>query len=94
MQKRKKALQGLKVVDFSWVFTGPIVTKYLGDHGAEIIKIESATRPDGTRLMTPFAPGAMGLNSSGVFANYNSRPTITPASTASTLTCVSRGEKR
>ena len=72
MQKRKKALQGLKVVDFSWVFTGPIVTKYLGDHGAEIIKIESAARPDGTRLMTPFAPGAMGLNSSGVFANYNS----------------------
>jgi benzylsuccinate CoA-transferase BbsF subunit len=72
MQKKKNALQGLKVVDFSWVFTGPIVTKYLGDHGAEIIKIESAARPDGTRLMTPFAPGAMGLNSSGVFANYNS----------------------
>jgi len=70
--KSKYALEGLKVVDFSWVFTGPIVTKYLGDHGAEVIKIESATRPDGTRLMTPFKPGAMGLNASGVFANYNS----------------------
>lgn len=70
--KRKYALDGLKVVDFSWVFTGPMVTKFLGDHGAEVIKIESATRPDGTRLMTPFKPGAMGLNSSGVFANYNS----------------------
>jgi len=70
--KRKYALEGLKVVDFSWVFTGPIVTKYLGDHGAEVIKIESATRPDGTRLMTPFKPGAMGFNASGVFANYNS----------------------
>jgi crotonobetainyl-CoA:carnitine CoA-transferase CaiB-like acyl-CoA transferase len=31
---KKQALEGLKVVDFSWVFTGPIVTKYLGDHGA------------------------------------------------------------
>jgi len=70
--KKKRPLEGLKVVDFSWVFTGPMVTKYLGDHGAEIIKIESAARPDGTRLMTPFAPGAMGLNGSGVFANYNS----------------------
>ncbi len=70
--KRKYALEGLKVVDFSWVFTGPIVTKFLGDHGAEIIKIESATRPDGTRVYTPIKPGAMGLNSSGVFANYNS----------------------
>ncbi len=69
---KKQALQGLKVVDFSWVFTGPMVTKYLGDHGAEIIKIESATRPDGTRLMTPFIGGEMSLNRSGVFANYNS----------------------
>ena len=72
MKKRKYALEGLKVVDFSWVFTGPIVTKFLGDHGAEIIKIESATRPDGTRVYTPIKPGAVGLNSSGVFANYNS----------------------
>jgi len=72
MKKRKYALEGLKVVDFSWVFTGPIVTKFLGDHGAEIIKIESATRPDGTRVYTPIRPGAVGLNSSGVFANYNS----------------------
>ncbi|MEE8471325.1 MAG: CoA transferase [Dehalococcoidia bacterium] len=68
----KQALAGLKVVDFSWIFTGPIVTKYLGDHGAEIIKIESATRPDGTRLMTPFTGGQISLNRSGVFANYNS----------------------
>src|SRR4030043_466650 len=69
---KKYALEGLKVLDFSWVFTGPIVTKYLGDHGAEVIKIESATRPDGTRLLTTFKPGAVGLNASGVFANYNS----------------------
>ena len=72
MKRTKYPLEGLKVVDFSWVFTGPIVTKFLGDHGAEIIKIESATRPDGTRVYTPIRPGAMGLNSSGVFANYNS----------------------
>ena len=72
MKKRKYALKGLKVVDFSWVFTGPIVTKFLGDHGAEIVKIESATRPDGTRVFTPFKDGEFGMNRSGVFANYNS----------------------
>jgi benzylsuccinate CoA-transferase BbsF subunit len=68
----KRPLEGLKVLDFSWVFTGPIVTKFLGDHGAEIVKIESATRPDGTRVYTPFKDGVMGLNRGGVFANYNS----------------------
>ena len=70
--KVKQALEGIKVVDFSWVFAGPIVTKYLGDHGAEIIKIESATRPDGTRMVTPFMGGVSGLDGSAVFANYNS----------------------
>lgn len=69
--KRKQASGGLKVVDFSWLFTGPVVTKYLGDHGAEVIKIESAARHDGARLMTPFAGGELGLNRSGVYANCN-----------------------
>jgi len=68
----KYALDGLKVLDFSWVFTGPIVTKFLGDHGAEVIKIESAVRADGSRMITPFKGGTAGLNRSGVFANYNS----------------------
>ena len=70
--ENKYALEHLKVVDFSWVFTGPIVTKYLGDHGAEVIKIESAVQPDGTRMITPFKDGVPGLDRSGVFADYNS----------------------
>ncbi|MBV9170169.1 MAG: CoA transferase [Chloroflexi bacterium] len=36
----------MRVVDFSWVMTGPICTRYLAALGAEIIKIESSTRPD------------------------------------------------
>ncbi|MFC1974120.1 CaiB/BaiF CoA transferase family protein [Chloroflexota bacterium] len=66
------ALEGLKVVDFSWIFTGPIATTFLADNGAEVIKIESATRPDGTRMLKPFKDGIEGLNRSGIFANYNS----------------------
>ena len=41
----QNALEGVRVVDFSWVVAGPYCTKLLGLMGAEVIKIESATRP-------------------------------------------------
>src|SRR5450759_2505483 len=43
---RNLSLQGVRVVDFSWVMAGPMATKMLGAMGAEIIKIESSERPE------------------------------------------------
>ncbi|HQS68095.1 MULTISPECIES: CoA transferase [unclassified Novosphingobium] len=47
---RPGPLSGVKVLDFAWALVGSITTKTLGDLGAEIVKIESRTRPDLARL--------------------------------------------
>jgi crotonobetainyl-CoA:carnitine CoA-transferase CaiB-like acyl-CoA transferase len=39
-------LAGIRIIDFSWVLTGPICTKFLAALGAEVIKVESRARPD------------------------------------------------
>ncbi len=38
-------LNGLKVLDFSTLLPGPFASLYLADLGAEVIHVESATRP-------------------------------------------------
>ncbi len=64
-------LQGIRVVDFSWRATGPIAARMLAWHGAEVIRIESATRLCGMRQTPPFTPGVGGLNVGAWFNNYN-----------------------
>ncbi|MCJ2072204.1 CoA transferase [Methylobacterium sp. J-030] len=50
------ALAGVKIVDLSRVLGGPLCTQYLGDHGAEVIKIEPP-QGDETRGWGPFGEG-------------------------------------
>jgi crotonobetainyl-CoA:carnitine CoA-transferase CaiB-like acyl-CoA transferase len=43
------ALAGLRVVDASTLFAGPMAAMHLGDMGADVIKVEHPRRPDPSR---------------------------------------------
>src|SRR6185437_146139 len=65
------AFEGINVLDFTWVAVGPITTKYLADHGADVIKIETGTHIDVLRAAPPYTDGKFGVNRSQFFADYN-----------------------
>jgi benzylsuccinate CoA-transferase BbsF subunit len=64
-------LAGVKVTDFTWIGAGSFTTKILADMGADVVKLETATRPDTLRLMPPFKDQVSGVNRSGYFADRN-----------------------
>lgn len=63
--------EGLKVADFSWVGVGPISAKYLADHGADVIRIESATKADNLRTAGPYKDNQPGWNRSQFYGEFN-----------------------
>jgi benzylsuccinate CoA-transferase BbsF subunit len=65
------AFEGVHVLDFTWYAVGPVTVKYLADNGADVIRIESASRPDGLRLAPPWKDAHPGINNSQFFADYN-----------------------
>src|ERR1700712_791651 len=42
-------LEGLRVLDVSTLFAGPLAATFLGDFGADVTKIEHPSRPDAAR---------------------------------------------
>ncbi len=49
-----KPLTGLRVVDLSKVLAGPVCAQYLGDLGADVVKLEPIVDGDDTRRWPPF----------------------------------------
>jgi len=65
-----RALEGLRVVDFGWVLAAPIGTRILASFGAEVIRIESSTKPDSIRSF-PGPDGKPDAVLSGLFNDTN-----------------------
>ena len=67
-------LSGIRVLDFSKVLAGPLCGQWLGDLGAEVVKIEPPEAGDDTRGWPPFREGPGG-RAGAVFlsANRNKR---------------------
>jgi formyl-CoA transferase len=66
-----KPLNGIRVLDLSKVLAGPLCAQYLGDLGADIIKVETVGQGDETRGWPPFP--APGLGTVFLSANRNKR---------------------
>jgi len=47
-------LRGIRVFDLTSFWAGPYASQILGFFGAEVLKVESIQRPDGTRLATSY----------------------------------------
>lgn len=67
----EQALAGLRVLDLTWVVAGPAVGRVLADYGAEVIRIETRTRPDTSRLIGPFHAGTPSQESSVLYGDVN-----------------------
>lgn len=68
---QEKALEGVKVADFTWVAAGPLTTNYLAQCGATVVKIESLSKLDGIRTFPPNKDSQAGANRSFLFSMEN-----------------------
>jgi crotonobetainyl-CoA:carnitine CoA-transferase CaiB-like acyl-CoA transferase len=50
-----RALEGVRIIDFSHVFQGPVATQLLGDFGADVIKVERPGSGDWSRSGGPLS---------------------------------------
>lgn len=67
-----KALEGIRIIDFSHFIAGPFATMILADMGAEVIKIEAPGRGDDLRRYPP-VDKELGVGAPFLWTNRNKR---------------------
>ncbi len=66
-------LDGIRVIDLTNIYSGPICTSVLGDQGADVIKVES---PDGDWMREPRGIERNGVSSAFAMMNRNKRSIV------------------
>ncbi len=67
----KLPFDGVKIADFSWVWVGPTSTKYLADHGATVVRVESLSRPDILHSLGPHKNREAAPTRTHAFSDFN-----------------------
>jgi len=62
--------EGIRILDFGWIFAVPHATAWLGALGADVIRVESMLAPDLVRFLTG-TDGVPGFNRSGIYNAIN-----------------------
>src|SRR3954449_6685390 len=65
------AWAGTKILEFGSGAAGPIATRFFGEHGATVIRVESKTRPDFLRIYALGPNNPHGLEGSDMFDALN-----------------------
>jgi benzylsuccinate CoA-transferase BbsF subunit len=67
----KNIFDGVKVAEFAWIVVGPSTSRYLAEHGATVVKIESHKRLDTNRVNSPFVNNEPTPESSMFYGRHN-----------------------
>ncbi len=68
---QKGIFDGLVISSFGWAIVGPLTMKFFADHGATVIRVETAGRPCTLRISAPYKDGQPGLDRSGYFNHFS-----------------------